>query len=309
MKNIVHKSTAFALSIILLFSALGNVSASDLMKAVDAENLSGYNGYTIDLTVPDSAAHPLSAPENDSSLSVDRAITFVESLNLEEKGFDYIEEACLMELETYKTEGVTLEQYTVLTPKSGPTYFGTLNGADYYYTDTSVSVGTKTWYEKLTDTGISDADWLNALGNLLFILANHTAYLPIAAGLSAGGIAETAHISSEDEFRMAVAFTNCYQRGIGRYDAQGNFRIVYYDQRGNATYDIDFCPGNPADYGNDIDIDFYERHTAVEVKTYEYDNSKESIMQVCQTYYNRPSSGYVKYSLTSAACNLIHEAT
>lgn len=121
-----------------------------------------------------------------------------------------------------------------------------------------------------------------------------------------GGITEPARMTTEDEFRMSVAFTNVRQRGIGRYDDLGDFRFLYYDQIGSATYDIDFLPGHPEDYGYDQDIEFYENHTPVSVHTYEYNNSRSSIMQVCQTFFNRPGSGYVKYSLTSEACNLIH---
>ncbi len=291
-----------AMACSLLLVPAGAISSS-------ATDFSEYVSYTIDLAETPPTDHMITSCDTDSISSVERAIAFVESLNLEQKGFDYIANACLAELEDYKDSGVSLKQYTVLTPKNGPAYFGTLNGADYYYTDTSIAVGTKTWFEKLTDTGITDEEWLNALGSLLFVLASHTALYPLTAGMSATSAFEPAHISKDDEFQMSVAFTNCYQRAIGRYDSQGNFRILYYDQRGKATYDIDFRPGNPADYGNNIDFEFYENHSAVDVKTYEYDNPKEQIMQVCQTYYNRPSSGYVKYSLLSSACRLIHQAT
>lgn len=296
-------SSILLLALVLTMSApafAANNTAFD--NTIDPEISSKYNCYTIDLNT-----EPASFTVDTPNSSIDRAISFVKSLDLEEKGFGYVEEACLRELEGYKEANITLEQYTVLTPKSDLMVFGTLNGATYYYTDTSISVGGKKWYQKLTDTKISDSAWLNQLGSLLFTLANHTALIPISAGLSMAGITEPAHISKDDEFRMAVSFTDVYQRAIGRYDNLGNFRTLYYDQRGKATYDIDFCPGNIKDYGNEVDLEFYEQHLPVSVRSYDYDLGREHIMEVCQTLFNRPNSGYVKYSLMDIACNLIYQ--
>lgn len=300
-KKFISSLLLFALTLSLSMPAFAaNNTTAD--SSISPETLAQYNCYTVDLSA-ESASFSSESP----NYSIDKAISFVKSLNLEEKGFGYVEEACLQELEDYKENNVTLEKYTVLTPKAGLMVFGTLNGATYYYTDTSISVGGKKWYEKLDDTGISDHDWINQIGSLLFTLANHTALIPITAGLSMAGVAEPAHISNEDEFRMAVSFTDVYQRAIGRYNDIGDFRTLYYDQRGKATYDIDFCPGNIEDYGNEVDLEFYEQHLPVTVRSYDYDLGREHIMKVCETFYNRPNSGYVKYSLMDIACNLIHQ--
>ena len=276
-----------------------NNTTSD--STIDSDTLAHYNCYTIDLNTETASS------ANSPSSDIDKAISFVKSLDLEEKGFGYVEDACIQELEDYKENNVTLEKYTVLTPKSDLMIFGTLNGVTYYYTDTSISAFGKKWYEKATETGMSNDEWVNQIGSLLFTLANHTAFIPITAGLAMAGIAEPAHIHEADEFRMAVSFSDVYQRAIGRYDNLGNFRTLYYDQRGKAIYDIDFCPGDVSQYGNQVDFEFYEETLPVTVRSYDYDLGREHIMQVCQTLYNRPNSGYVKYSLSSIACSLIHQ--
>lgn len=77
-----------------------------------------------------------SANEN----TIDAAIAYVESLELSDIGYSHIEEACLSELNAYKDDGVILESYTVLVPKSkAKYYYGTYLNHDYYYGYTSVS--------------------------------------------------------------------------------------------------------------------------------------------------------------------------
>lgn len=298
---IVLSSSAFAIESDSLSQYTNN--------SIDPQTLEMYDTYTINLEVNSDIYYSEYASKEAVCENIDKAINFVKDLNLEEKGFEYIEEACLTELEDYKDCGVTLKQYTVLTPKNGLANFGVLNGNQYYWTDTSISVGTKSWLKNCSETGMSSKDWINMVGSLLFVFASHEALIPISAGLSMAGITKPADLYDTDQFRMSVNFSNVYQRGIGRYNDLGEFRFLYYDQRGSATYDIDFLPGKPSEYGNDIDIDFYEQHTVVPVKTYEYDNSRQSIMQVCQTLYNRPNSGYVKYCLIYEACNMIYKAT
>lgn len=77
--------------------------------------------------------------------AVQQAREFVQSLNLADSGYGYIEDSCLEELDGYMAmEDAKLTSYTVYTPKTAPTmrsspsasdmtYFGSYNSRDFYF--------------------------------------------------------------------------------------------------------------------------------------------------------------------------------
>ena len=93
----------------------------------DELNLENYFQYTINF---DEKTRGVSS---ETGNNIEAAIEYVESLNLKDLGFSHIEEACLIELESYSENNVILESYTVLVPKTRETeYFGTYLGNDFY---------------------------------------------------------------------------------------------------------------------------------------------------------------------------------
>lgn len=136
-----RKVISLVLSLALLLSMTtiaGASSSSNDSYVILPEIQENYNCYTINFSTngrirSDEIIHS----------NIDKAISFVKGLNLDDKELGYIEDACLQELEILRTDNVLLQQYTVLTPKNGLTFFGTLNGVQYYWTETSIYVGTK----------------------------------------------------------------------------------------------------------------------------------------------------------------------
>lgn len=67
--------------------------------------------------------------------NIDNVIDYVKSLDLDEKGYAYVEETCLAELRSYKRQNIVLGKYTVLISKSKEKeklFYGKLARNDFY---------------------------------------------------------------------------------------------------------------------------------------------------------------------------------
>lgn len=95
----------------------------------------------------------------------------VQSLNLDEIGFDYIAEACLSELNGFLEEDdITLYEYTVLIPKNRaatPTYYGTYKDVDIY---TAIVSKSEYGHEYGTDYKATLDSWVSGAIDLLMLL-------------------------------------------------------------------------------------------------------------------------------------------
>lgn len=68
-------------------------------------------------------------------VNIDNIIDYVKSLDLDEKGYAYVEETCLAELRNYKRQNIVIGKYTVLIPKSKEKekiFYGNLAKKDFY---------------------------------------------------------------------------------------------------------------------------------------------------------------------------------
>ena len=129
MKCTTRKATNFILAIVMLSSLM----VSGASAAAERPNLNGpedqtaqynpalYTEYTKQFDDGQeqggSAAGiaPCSVPDESN---IEAAKDFVTSLDLQEKGYGYIEESCLRQLEDFDESGsIVLESYTVLVPQ------------------------------------------------------------------------------------------------------------------------------------------------------------------------------------------------
>ena len=126
------KVLSILLVVIMLFSM--SITAFASTASDDSFCIEDYDQYSIDFSETNPKTRSVTGN------TIDDAISYVESLNLNDMGYSYIEEACLNELAGYKEDGVTLESYTVLVPKArAKRFYGTYLNYDYYYDYTSVS--------------------------------------------------------------------------------------------------------------------------------------------------------------------------
>lgn len=143
------------------------------------ENLSDYDEVVV--FCRDAVATCADTSSTDSyHADIENAKAGVLALNLSEQGLAALEDACLNELDAMADlEGVTLNEYTVLVPKSRAisyTYYGTYSGVQFY---TTLSSKKSVTYEKNNiGAGEKVIQWSKAAINLYMCFANYKVSLP-----------------------------------------------------------------------------------------------------------------------------------
>ncbi|MBO4847534.1 MAG: hypothetical protein J5586_00050 [Clostridia bacterium] len=263
------------LSVILLFCSLPAAASSK--ESGEDFDPNKYVHHTIYLTDNGKA----SSPEGQKD-TIDTAIEYVKSLDLTSSGYSIVEEACLAELDAYRSCGVQLESYTVLTPKRSMTYFGTYLGYDYYCDYTSVSnMRRETNGISKTAANVSDWDnWVIGIINVALCFADPLYSIPFSLISSVVSVPGPSSISYGSHNRYVEQFTNTVTRTV--YKKLGStYKRCYQDQFCFLRIKLYFCP-----VGSAFSSDFYDIGTLYDRKFRSNDWSIDRILRAAHVYSN-----------------------
>ena len=212
------------LSLMMLLSMSITTFASEITD--EGFCMDNYDQYTINLS--DAARHTRSMSEN----TIDNAISYVKSLNLNDAGYAYIEKACLKELDSYKDDDVVLESYTVLVPKArAKSYYGTYLNSDYYYEYTSVSDMRRE--TNGAEKGASNAskwdNWILGVMDLAMCFATKEWSIPYTIIRAITGVSSTSAVHYGSYNQYVEQFTNTVTRTIYKEKSGGQLDPCYQD--------------------------------------------------------------------------------
>lgn len=279
-------------SVTTVFANENNASPSTSAKTTTEFDIDNYELYTIDFSTSPTT-------KSNSESNVDKAIQYVKSLNLPDKGFTYIEESCLAELKGYASDDVKLTSYTVLVPISPTatkTFFGSYGGYDFYYDTTSFSSFEKRHEGKTRqDVTTRWAQWMKGTFELVATLVTDNFDIPYAVIGAVLGIFEPSQISYEAYLEYYCTYgsdlNNNRVKTRSIYRKSGStYRLAYQDQSGPVTVDLIFH-SNDAAIG--VRSDNYSYMDSVSSTTH----SKNQILQIANTQANRGSK--VTYLLSA----------
>lgn len=276
------------IAILTLTVSSSTVLASDISTYTQREvNLNEYNQYKIEFDQKNS----MNRIENNT---VDDAIQYVKSLKLSENGFGHIEEACLSELEQYKSDGIELEDYTVLVPRAkAKSYFGTYLGNEFYYENTSIAnMRRETDGVAKSSSNVSKwNNWILGVTDLAMNFANITWSIPYSMVRSITGVSGTSAVYNGSHNQDVEQFTNTETRSI--YKKQGsNYELCYQDQSSSLRVNLYFCP-----VGTSFSSDYIFIGTTYNGTVQANNASKDTILQQANTYANHGSK--VVYTVSS----------
>ena len=276
------------IAILTLTVSSSTVLASDISTYIQQEaNLNEYNQYKIEFNQKNSMARI----ENNT---VDEAIQYVKSLKLLENGFGHIEEACLSELEQYKSDGIELEDYTVLVPRTkAKSYFGTYLGNEFYYENTSVANLRRetNGVAKSSSNASKWNNWILGVTDLAMNFANIKWSIPYSMVRSITGVSGTSAVYNGSRNQHVEQFTNTKTRSI--YKKQGSsYNLCYQDQSSSLRVNLYFCP-----VGTAFSSDYIFIGTTYNGTVQANNASKDTILQQANTYANHGSK--VVYTVSS----------
>ena len=280
-------------SILIVMSLLLSiVSVPSFASEVDVEeddfDVSRYNQYTISFS-ENNRVRSIA-----TTTTVDEAIAYVQSLDLSENGYDYIEESCLAELEQYKLDEVELEDYTVLIPKArAKSFYGTYSDKDFYYEYTSVA------NKRRETNGIaknsSNADkwkkWILGTTDLAMSFATAKWSIPYTLIRSVTGVSSASAVYNGSRNQYVEQFTNTKTRSIYRKSGS-NYKLCYQDQSSSLRVNLYFCP-----VGTAFDSDYIKIGTTFEGTVKANSLTKNEILKQANTYANKGSK--VIYTVSS----------
>lgn len=238
----------------------------------------------------------MSDDESTEDSTIDEAIDYVKSLNLNDIGYSYLEEACLNELEGYKDDDVALESYTVLVPKArAKTYYGTYNNTKFYYDYTSVAglrretVGTK----KNVSNASTWSKWIKGgLDLSVSFLSNAYKWtVPYSIISALSGLSYPSEIHNGSYNKYVEQFTKVRTRTVYKLSG-GKYVTAYQDQSGSLRTNQYFCP-----VGTKYETDFVKLGTKFNGTVKANKLSKNQILKTAYTYSSHNSK--VVYKVTS----------
>ena len=291
-----RKIMAFALILTLCLPSTVPVFAiSENSSEDDDFDINNYTQYTIDLTANQPLTRSINSSEETSNDGIDEAIEYVESLDLELKGYAHIEEACLSELESYKSDDIILESYTVLVPTArAENYYGTYLGSKFYYEYTSVADmrrNTNGAERSASNTG-KWTNWILGTTDLILSFTGGSYSIAYSVIRSITGIAagsSDVHYGSYNQY--VEQFTNTRTRTI--YKLSGStYKACCQDQSSSLRINQYFCP-----VGTKFPKDYYELGTRFNGTVNANNLSKDEILKTANTYANH--GGKAVYSVTS----------
>ncbi|MPM14574.1 hypothetical protein SDC9_60938 [bioreactor metagenome] len=192
MKKGLKAIASMTLALVLMLGNVSVVFAADFTEKLGQD---GYDTYSINFSQTD--VHALSENAN----HIDEAITFVQSLALDEKGFLELENAFITELEVLASEGIQLKSYAIALPRAEE-YYGTYDG---YTFRAAYSFYSDNYFYNLY--GKADhTRWVSGLVNITMSFANWKIGFPYALFSSLVGVGNVTYydgarteITNEDE--------------------------------------------------------------------------------------------------------------
>ncbi len=251
-----------------------------------------------------------------SEENINKAKEYVVSLELKEKGFSYIEDACLKQLDEMKNDEKDgyLKSYTVYVPKetsASVSYFGTYSGRDFYYNFYSSYTKELRKTSNRSNAQSNWNNWIQGLVSLIMCFADWSAAVPFTMILTAMNAPSSYEVATGAYVENVVTYSaNC--RGIYTYDTLKRFGtdsnaliMLYTNEKGIARPQSYYHPVNPL-YENIYSIT--PNAATQTIKTSEYD-STNMILSTCYTLYSqgRPDAIPRTWTLQSSALSLIWE--
>ena len=283
------KILSILLILIILFSSF-SVAATEIDENFNIDN---YYTYTIEL----SQLSKTIKSDKEIPNSIDSAIEYVKSLSLSDKGYSYIEDACLAELEGYKNDDIELESYTVLIPKTrAKTYFGTYMNYDFYYEYTSAAD-----FRRETRGDVKSAEtenmwqmWMSAVIEIAVSIAEKYFSIPytivsiVFDGFPSGDNVSV-YYGSYNEY--VEQFYDVRTRTVYREESNGSLKACYQDQYSMLRINHYFCP-----VGVNYESDYELVGQLYNGSIFSNQLSKDAILKSAYTYANRNAMSVYKVS-------------
>ena len=275
MKRVISAILLLAMTFSLNISVSAATSNSDNDFCID-----DYEQYKIEFT--DDQVNILADTDTKNN-SIDEAIEYVKSLNLDSLGYSYIEEACLNELAAYKENEVELDSYTVLVPKArAKKYFGTYSNKDFYYDYTSVANMRRNTkgVEKGPSNEVQWDHWILGAMDLAMCFAKAKWSVPYSLIRTITGVSATSEVYYGSYNQYVEQFTNTKTRTIYRENGS-QYKACYQDQTSSLRVKLYFCP-----VGDAFDSDYIEIDTIFNGMVSANDMTKNEILKSANTYAN-----------------------
>lgn len=238
-KHMFNRLITMTLAACLLVPSVGatTVGAESVVSATEQAPCALYEKYTIDFENATSLSDGgvMLTSQNEKENRIAEAKEYVLSLNLGDLGYQYIEDACLNELENWQAEDSVLNSYTVLVPKSRATlyYLGTCADKDFYCAYISENV--RTYQAKITldtdDIGLEEK-WANGL--LDFALNFFDTTFNIVFSVFRNKVEECTEVDYETLTGLK-AVPGIQVAGVTRmvyYQYEGEWLTCYFDEQG-----------------------------------------------------------------------------
>lgn len=262
-----------------------NTSDTDYLK-------DGYECYQIDFQDVDIYQHNSSSVENINN-NITEAVTFIKSLNLNEKGCIGLEDAYLSELRTLEEQGVILKSYAVYIPEPD-TSFGSYDGYKF-----------KASYSKYNESYASNKSqlegkennnrWLKGLVDIGMCFTNYKVSLPYALFFS---VFDSNASYYDGSFTTIVAEDDVTSRFIWIQDLdqrmslnKNEYVLVLNDMSRYSKLTVDTYYNSP----------YIERDTSIKYKTFTTPgyNDKATVMDRGLRYYiTSDLIAYVDYTFS-----------
>lgn len=237
--------------------------------------------------------------EDQNTKNVTAAILYVESLNLSECGWGYIESACLEELNSYlNNEDILLKSYTVLVPLGTATrasvpsnfaYFGqvdeTSTSSRKYYSATVSNTEIDVVKSKVEARGDKLQRWIDGLVNVSMAWANKKVSISYSLVSMIQNMPSRYEVKNTD--RMESIFrVNLDNRGIFTENTngawgKGDYAMVYTDDEGLAIpYTVTTLSGITPPFTRETDFD------AIDVAAAHYNNKQYILSRASNRYHS-----------------------
>ncbi len=244
MKKVFVLFFSALLAVVLPLSTLAE-NGIKMDGTVIHDDLSQYIHYTIDLTAMKASS---------AKTTVDAAVDYVKSLQLTNKGYAYIEEACLDELEQYRQQGATVYSYTVLVPKAAKSdvYYGTYNNIPFYVDYSSIA-NVKIEKDGPYPSSTALAHWVQGLFSVGMAFAHFTYGIPYA--LVSAALGNPSNVTYSYGSHNSYVFQAAPRtRLFYTYRGSSTTRtVVFQDQRGEVDIRGYFEP-----VSTDVDNDYVQ---------------------------------------------------
>lgn len=269
------------LSIVLAVSLILSINVTAFASNDKGESefcIDNYTQYTVNLSTGNPSTRSL--PGN----TIDAAVEYVESLELGDMGYSHIEEACLNELDSYRDDGVILESYTVLVPKTRTKYYyGTYLNYDYYYEYTSVSDMRRetNGAEKGASNESQWNSWILGAMDLGMCFSTWQWSVPYTIVRTVTGVSGTSAVHYGSYNQYVEQFTNTVTRTIFKERSSTNLDPCYQDQTSSLRVKLYFCPVGAA-----FDSDYIEIGTVFNGSVTANNLTKDEILSAANVYSN-----------------------